>query len=94
VVFERDHFWGTASSWALAAQRVYGIDGHHLIGVVCRRCGEIAARPEVNHIEPVNGGPRHFTCRNHQDNLEVLCHECHVVVTSEQRAAGLFQKAR
>ena len=41
---------------------------------------------EVNHIEPLIGGYRAFTCLNHQSNLEVLCHRCHLAVTKEQRS--------
>ncbi len=42
-------------------------------------------RLEVNHIQPLVGAYRGVTCLNHQSNLEVLCHRCHVAVTSEQR---------
>lgn len=42
-------------------------------------------RLEVNHIDPLVGTYRGVTCRNHQSNLEVLCHRCHVTVTNEQR---------
>lgn len=49
----------------------------------CERCGT-SERLEVNHIDPVRGGPRGVTCKNHQDNLELLCHPCHVLVTEEQ----------
>ena len=45
---------------------------------------------EVNHIVPVNGDRQHFSCANHLDNLEALCHVCHLAVTAEQRAAGLI----
>ena len=44
-------------------------------------------RLEVNHIQPLIGTYRGVTCFNHQDNLEVLCHRCHVAVTKEQRAS-------
>ncbi|HLF77966.1 MAG TPA: hypothetical protein VJB57_10800 [Dehalococcoidia bacterium] len=42
-------------------------------------------RLEVNHIEPLAGAYRGVTCLNHQSNLEVLCHRCHVTTTGEQR---------
>jgi hypothetical protein len=42
-------------------------------------------RLEVNHIQPLRGSYRVVTCSNHLDNLEVLCHRCHVVATAAQR---------
>jgi hypothetical protein len=45
-------------------------------------------RLEVNHIEPLLGSYRGFTCLNHLSNLEVLCHRCHVAATNEQRASA------
>jgi hypothetical protein len=42
-------------------------------------------RLEVNHIQPLIGAYRGVTCLNHQPNLEVLCHRCHVAATGEQR---------
>jgi hypothetical protein len=40
---------------------------------------------EVNHIQPLVGGYRSVNCLNHQSNLEVLCHRCHIEATQEQR---------
>lgn len=67
---------------------------------VCRRCQKSCGlflrhvngqrEAEVNHIVPVNGNRPHFGCCHHQENLEVLCHDCHVTVTKEQRRAGLI----
>ena len=45
---------------------------------------------EVNHIQPVNGRRLTVSCANHQDNLETLCHDCHVAVTKQQREMGLL----
>lgn len=45
---------------------------------------------EVNHIKPVNGRRRSVDCQNHLDNLETLCHDCHVVITKQQRKDGLI----
>ncbi|HWC28975.1 MAG TPA: hypothetical protein VG845_02730 [Dehalococcoidia bacterium] len=42
-------------------------------------------RLEVNHILPLKGVYRGVSCFNHQSNLEVLCHRCHLQVTREQR---------
>lgn len=41
---------------------------------------------------PVRGGGYGDGCAHHQDNLEVLCHACHVEATARQRAAGLFNR--
>lgn len=41
---------------------------------------------EVNHIEPRVGKGYGWGCWNHQDNLETLCHDCHVKVTKAQAA--------
>jgi hypothetical protein len=40
---------------------------------------------EVNHITALRGGYRFVSCLNHADNLEVLCHRCHVAATNEGR---------
>jgi hypothetical protein len=42
-------------------------------------------RLEVNHIHPLGGRYRGVTCLNHQENLEVLCHSCHLLVTGALR---------
>ena len=49
---------------------------------------------EVNHINPVNGRRSHFSCDNHLENLETLCHPCHVAVTKQQRDAGLIRNTK
>lgn len=41
--------------------------------------------PEVNHIEPRRGQGYASGCHNHLDNLETLCHDCHVRVTANQQ---------
>lgn len=45
---------------------------------------------EVNHVVPIIGRHGETGCHHHQSGLEVLCHACHVEVTSEQRAKGLL----
>jgi hypothetical protein len=50
-------------------------------------------RLEVNHIEPLEGAYRSVTCRNHQTNLEVLCHRCHLTETGMQRARSTASAA-
>lgn len=46
---------------------------------------------EVNHIEPRRGRGYGWGCHNHLTNLETLCHDCHVVVTRQERAQHLAQ---
>jgi hypothetical protein len=42
-------------------------------------------RLEVNHIQALGGRYRQVNCLNHQENLEVLCHDCHRLVTGALR---------
>ncbi len=77
--FDREHFWNVASGRALKAARIDG-DWRHR----CAHCGGAFEAVEVNHIEPVRGGPRFATCLNHAVNLEVLCHACHLLETERQ----------
>lgn len=42
-------------------------------------------RLEVNHIQALGGRYRRVTCLNHQSNLEVLCHACHLLMTGATR---------
>lgn len=91
VEFEADHFWGTARPRAWYRQGVWDIETHDHVGTVCARCGRTGRGAlEVNHIRPVNGMRYDFGCQHHHAGLEALCHECHVEVTAEQRAAGLI----
>lgn len=101
VEFERNHFWTSARAAALERAKVYRIPpkltqrGEVAVtqrwDMLCARCGEEPYDPEVNHIVPLNGRREFFSCSHHLDNLEVLCHDCHLVVTREQRAAGLIR---
>ncbi len=56
----------------------------------CSKCGKVLKppeAPEVDHIEPMNGDSRSGEdCRHHQDNLRVLCHDCHAKRTADQAA--------
>lgn len=53
----------------------------------CVRCGvtELDAKLEVNHRQPRRGQGYRWGCHNHLDNLETLCHDCHVRETRLQR---------
>ncbi|MBI3743353.1 MAG: HNH endonuclease [Chloroflexi bacterium] len=42
---------------------------------------------EVNHIKPLKGRGYRIGCAHHLDNLQTLCHRCHVDVTKQQRAS-------
>ena len=56
----------------------------------CEQCGVVTAKIEVNHKVPCKGKHSTWGCWHHEDNLELLCHGCHVTKTREQRAAGLL----
>jgi hypothetical protein len=43
---------------------------------------------EVNHREALRGRYRFVSCLNHADNLEVLCHRCHVEATNAARTVS------
>lgn len=105
--FERNHFWGTASAHAIklacpgGESHIRDERGHWVKQApLCARCGKACGRfrhkreAEVNHKVPVNGTRPHFGCCHHQENLEVLCHDCHVDVTNEQRRQGLIGPPR
>lgn len=78
----RQHWWTTARRICLdAAQDETGIPR-------CVHC-HTGVASEVNHIEPRNGAGYDAGCWNHQENLEALCHACHVVVTTGQQRARL-----
>ncbi len=91
-VFERDHFWGTARWTAIEWASVCLIGRpKNQARPICACCGRgHFGEGEVNHIVPVNGDRGFFSCSNHQENLEVLCHQCHVMATREQRRRGMF----
>ena len=74
--YARNHFWQEARDAAVRRD-----------SSKCRRCGSPGTRHtlEVNHIEPRNGQGYGIGCHNHQDNLETLCHDCHLTTTAEQR---------
>lgn len=81
----RNHSWGDARYWAVYLNS--GKRSLHPPGP-CAHCKQpIKGTPEVNHIAPRYGKGYGTGCWNHQSNLEVLCHDCHVAVTRKQRAA-------
>lgn len=44
----------------------------------------VTVQLEVNHVEPRAGAGYGAGCWNHQTNLQVLCHPCHVAETTRQ----------
>lgn len=50
--------------------------------------------PEVNHKTPLVGQGYAWGCVHHSDNLETLCHRCHVQVTKWQRSERKLANAR
>lgn len=64
--------------WNLARHKAYLRDQK------CVTCGS-TEKLEVNHIVPRNGAGYGRGCHHHLENLETLCHSCHVKVTNEQR---------
>lgn len=93
-MFLENHQWTPAQKAALKRDRY-----------TCQRCGHCPGkRPdslgrmiwrrrrhgmEVNHIAPLNGRGYHGGCVHHQNNLQVLCHDCHVDVTKRQRTSPM-----
>jgi 5-methylcytosine-specific restriction endonuclease McrA len=69
------HHWSSARRLAIRRD-----------GGKCVTCGSTESL-EVNHIEPRVGKGYGFGCWNHPENLETLCHNCHVKVTNRQAAA-------
>jgi 5-methylcytosine-specific restriction endonuclease McrA len=45
----------------------------------CEACGDALTHPEVHHIKPVAQGGT-----NALDNLQLLCHMCHVQISEQQ----------
>ena len=89
--FQRNHVWSAARQAARRRSR-WACERCGLRPSVMRKNPDVhrafsrrELRLEVNHIQPLVGAYRGVTCLNHQSNLEVLCHRCHVAVTSEQR---------
>lgn len=57
-------------------------DGQSCVRVGCQSPGRL----EVHHIHPLGDGSHSQTsCRHHQENLETLCHDHHVAVTTSTK---------
>jgi len=85
--FERNHVWLFARRAARrrarwACERCgFKLSEVRKDPVARRAYSRHELRLEVNHIQPLVGSYRGVTCLNHQSNLEVLCHRCHLVAT-------------
>jgi hypothetical protein len=93
--FERNHLWPVArraarrrSGWA-CERCGFKPAMVRRDPVERRRYARHELRLEVNHVTPLAGSYRTVSCGNHQSNLEVLCHACHVVTTASQRRSGM-----
>lgn len=90
-LFSQNHEW-TLARWA-AVDRAsvvvrWGGSGDEQWPVetwtYCDQCHRRISDYEVNHVEPRVGAGYGKGCWNHQTNLQVLCHACHVVETARQ----------
>ena len=70
-----EHRWTNAKKALKAANAYYR----------CAHCGINTQKIEVNHIIPCKGKHGTWGCHHHSDNLELLCHQCHVNETNKQR---------
>lgn len=101
TAWRRQHVWAFARDAAIGRDEGMCVrrdvharpaDVEHLDYFEQRRL--IGARGiEVNHIEPRRGEGYAAGCHNHLENLETLCHDCHVEVTTAQRY-GFASSAR
>jgi len=53
----------------------------------CEICGTWTQTPDVDHIVPADGAHRNWSCIHHQNNLQILCKECHKPRTAAQAKA-------
>ena len=87
--WSENHRWGSAR-WR-AIDRATGVfsEWGHPVRTYCDQCGRRClsgqSAPEVNHVDPRVGAGYDDGCWNHQTNLQVLCHACHVIETARQR---------
>jgi 5-methylcytosine-specific restriction endonuclease McrA len=80
----RNHSWTEARVEAL--RRSSGIPYDFALAYFWARCDQCDSQEslEVNHVEPRVGRGYAAGCWNHQSNLQVLCHNCHVKETKRQ----------
>lgn len=72
--YYEQHYWTSRRKAALKR------DKHK-----CVKCGQPEVKLEVNHINPLIGSGYNLSCKHHLENLETVCHPCHVQITNQQR---------
>ena len=78
--------WFTSQHrWTNARKQAKSLVAHYK----CAKCDGFFKTVEVNHIKPCVG-ERGWSCHHHQNNLEVVCKNCHKKITAEQRKEGLI----
>lgn len=98
--FSENHDWTSARYAAISAATLTLDNGRTMTFCdQCRKvCGLFRGRPwtasrseaEVNHVLPRWGGGYGKGCWNHQTNLQVLCHGCHLSETAMQKRERMF----
>jgi len=84
--YQLNHEWSAARLHAVIRASFRPAEGW-TVWTYCDQCGKRTSAPEVNHVDPRRGRGYDPGCWNHQTNLQVLCHACHVAETNQQRRA-------
>lgn len=92
-IYWENHRW-TRAREAAKARNVARYEGRFPSHWRCCRCGCHTRYPEVNHLRQALGAHDQESCLHHQENLEVLCHDCHLVETARQRSRYGGQTSR
>lgn len=73
--------WGKGRggrSWRKLKDKILARDNY-----TCQSCGRVGGRLELDHIINVAQGGT-----NNQDNLQILCHDCHKQKTQTESTVG------
>ena len=100
VWWSNNHDWTSASREAIRRASLQPTASAWDLWTYCDECGKRCGRidtvgdsrreAEVNHVQPRHGQGYGKGCWNHQTNLQVLCHNCHLAETARQKRARLF----
>lgn len=95
-----NHEWTSARREAIRRASILSTANGWDLWTYCDECGKrcldistaagIRREAEVNHVEPRWGAGYDKGCWNHQTNLQVLCHSCHLAETARQRRERMF----